>query len=161
MNSLGIPVDAPLEPAVERLFHVLGAQAGGSSMCRISMAEFLLPSTRSRSIRQWALCTWASVPLAGQVLAGGADAEGDRAVIVKRVRHDVHIIAGFERAPDHQLSPAAHAVGVILPGDAAIAHFLDDRRERIALKRRHERAERAGVLGLAPRPAGMKNSVRS
>ena len=39
-------------------------------------------------------------------------------------------------------------MGVILPGQAAVAHLLDDRGERIALERGHERAERAGVLGL-------------
>ena len=48
----------------------------------------------------------------------------------------------------HQLAAAAHAVGVVFPGEPAVAHFLDDRGERVALERRHQRAERAGVLGL-------------
>ena len=38
-------------------------------------------------------------------------------------------------------------MGVVLPGDASIADFLDDLRIRVALKRGKNRAERPGVLG--------------
>ena len=48
---------------------------------------------------------------------------------------------------DH-LAAAADAVGVVLPDDAAVAHLLDDGGIGVALERRHDRAERAGVLGL-------------
>ena len=53
-----------------------------------------------------------------------------------------------ERAPEDQLAAAADAVGVVLPDHAAVADFLDDGGVGIALERGHERAERAGVLGL-------------
>ncbi len=67
---------------------------------------------------------------------------------MKSIRHDVHVVSRLQSGPDDQLAAPAHAVGVIFPRQPAIANFLDHGGERIALKRGHQRAERAGVLGL-------------
>ncbi len=60
VNSLGSQSTPPSSPPLNGSFTSSARKLAGSSMCRISMAEFFLPSNRSMSIRQWALCTWAS-----------------------------------------------------------------------------------------------------
>ena len=127
VNSLGSQSTPPSSPPLNGSFKSSALKPAGSSTCRISMAEFLLPSTRSTSIRQWAL--WHGPRNAGPGDSGrSADSKSDCAIVVERVGDNVHVIGCLERAPDHQLAAAPHAVDMILPGQAAVAYLLHDRR---------------------------------
>ena len=138
VNSLGSQSTPPSCPLLNGSLMSSAPMLAGSSTCRISIAEFFVPSIRSMSIRQWALCMCGSVRCPGRFWPVAPDAEADRAVVVERIRHDVHVIAGLERTPEHQLLAAPHAVGEVLPDHAPVAELADDGRVGIALERRHQ-----------------------
>src|SRR5262249_9122751 len=65
-------------------------------------------------------------PFAAAVVpAGGADAEGDGAVVLEPILDDIAIVGSAEGAAQDEGLAAAN-LGRINPDDAAIAHLADD-----------------------------------
>jgi hypothetical protein len=82
---LGVPVDAPFEPAVERLFHVLGAQAGRVFDVLHEHGGIFLAVEEIDIDPPVGAVNVGLVAGARLVLAGGPDPEGDRTVIMKGI----------------------------------------------------------------------------
>ncbi len=88
------------------------------------------------------------LPRPWQVLPRGADAEGDGAVVLESILHEIHVIASLEPAPEDHLAAPADAVGVVLPDDPAVADLADDGGIAVPLERGEDHAVGAGVLVL-------------